>query len=144
VSGPPRPPPRPVRFEHAVTVSPADIDELGHVNNVVYLRWVQETATAHWRAAAPAELQAEVVWVVLRHEIDYRQAARPGDSVIAATWVGDATGTRFERFTRFVRESDQAVLAEVRSVWCPINAATGRPRRIDPALHDYFMESPSA
>ena len=134
--------PVPQRFEHAVTVSPADIDELGHVNNVVYLRWVQETATAHWRAAAPAAVQAEVVWVVLRHEIDYRLAARPGDQVIAATWVGEATGTRFERFTEFRRASDGEVLAEVRSVWCPLNAQTGRPRRIDPALHNYFMESP--
>jgi acyl-CoA thioester hydrolase len=136
--------PRPVRFERAVTVGAADIDELGHVNNVVYLRWVQETATAHWRAAAPGALQAEVVWVVLRHEIDYRQAARPGDQVIATTWVGEATGTRFERFTEFRRVTDDVVLAQVKSVWCPINAATGRPRRIDPALHDYFMESPSA
>lgn len=136
--------PRPVHFARAVTVAAADIDELGHVNNVVYLRWVQETATAHWRAAAPAALQAEVVWVVLRHEIDYKQAAHPGNHVIATTWVGEATGTRFERFTEFRRATDDAVLAQVRSVWCPINAATGRPRRIDPALHDYFMESPSA
>jgi acyl-CoA thioester hydrolase len=135
---------RPVRFAHPVTVSPQDIDELGHVNNVVYLRWVQEAATAHWRAAAPVQLQAEVVWVVLRHEIDYRQAARPGDRVVATTWVGEATGTRFERFVQFTRVPDATVLADVRSVWCPINAATGRPRRIDPALHDYFMESPSA
>ena len=133
-----------MRFEHAVSVSPQDIDELGHVNNVVYLRWVQEAAGAHWRTAAPAPLQAEVVWVVLRHEIDYRHAARPGDQVIATTWVGEATGTRFERFVQFTRVSDGVVLADVRSVWCPINDATGRPRRIDPALHDYFMESSSA
>ena len=131
-------------FELPLRVEPGDIDELNHVNNVVYLRWVQETATAHWRAAAPGALQAEVVWVVLRHEIDYRQAARPGDQVIATTWVGEATGTRFERFTEFRRVTDDVVLAQVKSVWCPINAATGRPRRIDPALHDYFMESPSA
>lgn len=136
--------PRPARFERAVSVAAADIDELGHVNNVVYLRWVQETATAHWRAAAPAALQAEVVWVVLRHEIDYKQAARPGDQVMATTWVGEATGTRFERFTEFRRATDGVVLALVKSVWCPITAATGRPRRIDPALHDCFMESPSA
>jgi acyl-CoA thioester hydrolase len=135
---------RPVRFELTVAISPADIDELGHVNNVVYLRWVQEAATAHWRAAAPAELQAAVRWVVLRHEIDYHQAARPGDRVVATTWVGEATGTRFERFVQFARGADGAVLADVRSIWCPIKAASGRPRRIDPALHDYFMETPSA
>lgn len=135
---------RPVRFAHAVVIAPADIDELGHVNNVVYLRWVQEAATAHWLTAAPSDLRAAVRWVVLRHEIDYRQAAKPGDRVIATTWVGEATGTRFERFVQFARATDGAILADVRSVWCPINAATGRPRRIDPALHDHFMEPPSA
>lgn len=137
-------PRRPVRFERVFPVAAADIDELGHVNNVVYLRWVQEAAVAHWRAAAPADLQAEVVWVVLRHEIDYRRPARAGDEVIGRTWVGDATGSRFERFTEFVRAADGSVLAQARSVWCPLNARTGRPRRIDPSLHDYFSEAPSA
>jgi acyl-CoA thioester hydrolase len=136
-------PRRPVRFERVFPVAAADIDELGHVNNVVYLRWVQEAAVAHWRAAAPADLQAEVVWVVLRHEIDYRRPAHAGDEVIGRTWVGDATGSRFERFTEFVRAADGSVLAQARSVWCPLNARTGRPRRIDPALHDYFSEAPS-
>ena len=40
------------RFELAISVAQADIDEHGHVNNVVYVRWVQEVATAHWRTAA--------------------------------------------------------------------------------------------
>jgi len=136
-------PRRPVRFERVFPVADADIDELGHVNNVVYLRWVQEIAVAHWRAAAPAELQAEVVWVVLRHEIDYKRPARAGDQVVGRTWVGDATGSRFERFTEFARAAGDEVLAQARSVWCPLNARTGRPRRIDPALHDYFSEPAS-
>jgi acyl-CoA thioester hydrolase len=136
-------PRRPSRFERAFPVAAADIDELGHVNNVVYLRWVQEIAVAHWRAAAPAELQAEVVWVVLRHELDYKRPARAGDVVVGRTWVGEATGSRFERFTEFVRGAEPEVLAHARSVWCPLNARTGRPRRIDPALHDYFSEPAS-
>lgn len=133
-------PRRPVRFERMFAVVPEDIDQLGHVNNVVYLRWVQEIAVAHWRAAAPAQLQADVVWVVLRHEIDYQRPARTGDTVLGRTWVGDATGSRFERFTEFSRPGSSEVLARARSVWCPLNARTGRPRRIDPALHDYFSE----
>lgn len=131
---------RPARFERRFPVAPGDIDDLGHVNNVVYLRWVQEIAVAHWRAAAPADLQAEVVWVVLRHEIDYKRAARPGEDVVGRTWVGEATGSRFERFTEFSRGSDGEVLAQARSVWCPLNAHTGRPRRLDPSLHDHFSE----
>jgi acyl-CoA thioester hydrolase len=109
----------------------------------VYLRWVQEIAVAHWRAAAPAELQAEVVWVVLRHEIDYKRPAKAGEEVLGRTWVGEATGSRFERFTEFARPAPPEVLARARSVWCPLNARTGRPRRIDPSLHDYFSEPAS-
>jgi acyl-CoA thioester hydrolase len=134
---------RPVRFERPCVITPADIDELGHVNNVVYLRWVQELAVAHWRAAAPPDLQAAVVWVVLRHEIDYKRAARLGDAVLGRTWVGSATGSRFERFSEFVHADGATLLAQARSVWCPLNAETGRPRRVDPALHDYFSEPAS-
>ena len=70
-------------FELAVAVKPEDIDELGHVNNVSYLRWVQDVAVAHWRSAAPAEDQAKLAWVVVRHEIDYKQAAFLGDEIVA-------------------------------------------------------------
>ena len=77
-------------FELPISIEPADIDELGHVNNVTYVRWVQDAAVAHWRAAAPAEDQDKLVWVVLRHEIDYKQSAFPGDHVVARTWVGSA------------------------------------------------------
>ena len=87
------------RFELLVPVFPADVDELGHVNNTVYLRWVQDVATAHWQALASAESQAEVAWVVLRHEIDYKAPALPGDEVLLRTWVGEAARIRFERHT---------------------------------------------
>ena len=109
-------------------VAAADIDELGHVNNVVYLRWVQEIAVAHWRAAAPADLQAEVVWVVLRHEIDYKRPARAGDQVHRPHLGGGRD--RFPlRALHGVRPRPRRpeVLAQARSVWCPLNARTGRP-----------------
>ncbi|HTR80539.1 MAG TPA: acyl-CoA thioesterase, partial [Bacteroidota bacterium] len=76
------------RFEIKVTVDPKDIDELGHVNNVVYLRWVQEAAVAHWLSGTSVEEQSGIVWVVLRHEIDYKHPARLGDPLLARTWVG--------------------------------------------------------
>ena len=113
-------------FEMSIAVEPADIDLLGHVNNVVYVRWVQDIAVAHWRAKASAADQARLLWIVLRHEIDYRQAARLGDGIRARTWVGPATRIKFERHTELRRESDGALLAKARTVWCPIDAATGK------------------
>lgn len=114
-------------FEVEIAVQAADIDQMGHVNNVVYLRWVQEAATAHWIASASPEDQASLLWVVVRHEIDYLRPAMPGDTVVARTWVGEASRIKFERFVEMLRASDRVMLARARSVWCPIDAQTGRP-----------------
>ena len=86
------------RFELPIQIEPLNIDINGHVNNVVYIRWVQEIAIAHWRAAATAAQQSSISWVVVRHEIDYKHAARLGDAVIACTWVGTATARFFAVF----------------------------------------------
>jgi acyl-CoA thioester hydrolase len=125
-------------FELPISIEPADIDELGHVNNVTYVRWVQDAAVAHWRAAAPAEDQDKLVWVVLRHEIDYRQPALPGDGIVARTWVGSASRVRFERLTEVQRASDRALLATARTLWCPLNRETGRPAAVSPEVRARF------
>lgn len=121
-------------FELSVDVLPADIDELGHVSNVVYVRWVQEVAAAHWRALAPPAFQAELFWVVVRHEIDYKAPAVLGDQVRLRTWVGVATGLLFERHTEMRRARDGQLLARGRTLWCPVDAHTHRPRRVSPEL----------
>lgn len=128
----------PAPFDLPLVVSPGDIDELGHVNNVVYLHWVQDAAIAHWSAAATAEQQAAVAWVAIRHEIDYKHPAMPGDAIIARTWVGTADANRFERHTEILRASDRKVLARARTVWCPINRATGRLMRVSDEVRARF------
>jgi acyl-CoA thioester hydrolase len=125
-------------FELALAVEPADIDQLGHVNNVTYLRWVQEAAVAHWTAAAPAADQANLVWVVVRHEIDYKKAAFLGDGIIARTWVGSASRVRFERFTELLRARDRGVLAKARTLWCPIDSRTGKLASVSPEVRAGF------
>ena len=75
----------PDHFDLPLSVAPGDIDDPGHVNNVVYLHWVQDAAIAHWSAAATAEQPAEVAWVAIRHEIDYKHPAMPGDAIVART-----------------------------------------------------------
>jgi acyl-CoA thioester hydrolase len=125
-------------FEMTVTVDPDDIDVLGHVNNVVYLRWVQDVAVAHWTAFAPAADQAKLVWVVVRHEIDYKQPARLGDRIVARTWVGHATRVRFERHTELLRASDRTLLAKALTLWCPLDASTGRPANVSAEARAQF------
>jgi acyl-CoA thioester hydrolase len=126
------------RFELPISISPADIDVHGHVNNVVYVRWVQDAAVAHWRVLATQEQQANVTWVVVRHEIDYKRPARPEDSIIATTWVGTATNATFERFTEILRLKDRKVLAAARTLWCPIDAKTGMPARVGQDIRNRF------
>jgi acyl-CoA thioester hydrolase len=125
-------------FELAIAVEPADIDQLGHVNNVTYVRWVQDAAVAHWTSDAPAADQAQLFWVVVRHEIDYKRPAVLGDRVIARTWVGTAGRIRFERHTELVRSGDGCVLAKALTIWCPMDARTGRPAAVSAELRARF------
>jgi acyl-CoA thioester hydrolase len=125
-------------FELLVSVVASDIDEQNHVNNTVYLRWVQDVATAHWRALASVEAQNAMGWIVLRHEIDYKAAANLGDEVVLRTWVGKATRLTFERFTEIRRRSGGQLLAKARTLWCPINARTGRPSRVSTEVRKKF------
>jgi len=125
-------------FEMTTSVLLSDIDEQNHVNNTVYLRWVQEVATAHWQAIAGSEAQEGIGWVVLRHEIDYKAPACLGDDLILRTWVGKATRLTFERFTEILRSSDGQLLSKARTLWCPINAQTGRPVRVPVDVRERF------
>jgi len=125
-------------FEMTVSVSTGDIDEQNHVNNTVYLRWVQGVATAHWQAVASPEAQETVGWVVLRHEIDFKTPAVLGDKIILRTWVGKATRLTFERFTEIRRNGDGQLLSKARTLWCPINAQTGRPMRVPAEVRVQF------
>jgi acyl-CoA thioester hydrolase len=128
----------PEAYEISISIAPSDIDELGHVNNVTYIRWVQDAAVAHWRAAAPPIDQEKLLWVVLRHEIDYLQPALPADAIVARTWVGSATRVRFERHTEVLRAADRGVLARARTVWCPIDGKTRRPTPVSPEVRAAF------
>lgn len=132
-------------FELRIVVDPGDIDQLGHVNNVVYLRWVQDVAVAHWQAAAPAADQQRLRWVVTRHEIDYTRPARAGDEIVARTWVGAASRLAFDRHTELLRASDGKTLARARTVWCPIDATSGRPTDVSAEVRARFSapEPPS-
>jgi acyl-CoA thioester hydrolase len=126
------------RFEQPIAVLPQDIDLFDHVNNVVYVRWVQEISTAHWNASATEAEKAAIGWVVVRHEIDYMNPARLGDDIVAKTWVGVAEKSLFERHAEFVRTRDQKVLARARSLWCPIDLKTLRPMRVGADIYRRF------
>jgi acyl-CoA thioester hydrolase len=126
----------PTPYELVRRVQPSDLDERAHVNNVVYVQWVQDVAAAHWAELAPEGAREQIAWVALRHEIDYLKPAVLGDDIIVKTWVGVADGLNFERFTEIRRESDGGVLSRARTLWCPVDALTGRPRRVSAEIRE--------
>ena len=120
---------RPI-FELTFTAASEHIDELGHVNNAVWVQWVQQVAVAHWHSLADAAHDTAYFWVVVRHEIDYLRAAHEGDRVVARTWVGDAPqGARFERFVEFTG-ADGKTCVRAKTIWAIIDKAAGRPVRV--------------
>ncbi len=123
-------------FELVIPVEEGDIDQLDHVNNVVYVRWVQDVAVAHWTALASPEDQRDMFWVVMRHEIDYKRSAMRGDTIIARTWVGKADRLAFERHTELLRASDGILLARARTLWCPMSSSTKRPVHVRDAVRE--------
>ena len=129
---------RPV-FEHRITAKAEHIDELGHVNNAVWVQWIQEVALAHWYSVADPAHQYDYIWVVVRHEIDYLRAVVEGETVTGRTWVGEAAkGARFDREMEFVGE-DGKVRVRARTTWAIIDKAVGRPIRVPPDVMAPFL-----
>ena len=126
-------------FERHITATANDADELGHVNNAVWVRWIQDMATAHWEAVAPAKHQAAYVWVVTRHEIDYLRAVLPGETVVGRTWIEEPPkGARFDRHMEFVGEDGRARV-RARTTWAILDKASGRPLRVPPEVAAPFL-----
>ena len=126
-----------MKFAHSFLVERSDIDEQGHVNNVAYLRWIQDVAVAHWRHRASEEQLARYSWVTVRHEIDYKKQAFEGDEITATTWVGEWKHVTCERFTEISRGDD--LLVKSRTVWCMIDKETAKPARITQELINRFI-----
>lgn len=127
------------RHTIAITAQPSDIDELGHVSNLVYVRWVQEVAQAHstavgWDGAQYRE--AGAVFVVRRHEIDYVQPVFAGEELQATTWIQWTKAVSSERRTEIARAGQ--VVARAATLWAFVDLATGKPRKIPEAIRSAF------
>ena len=128
-------------FTRTITAAEADIDELGHVNNAVWVQWIQEVALAHWYSVADPAHQSAYIWVIVRHEIDYLRAAFAGEVLTARTWVGEAPkGARFDRHMEFVG-ADGKVRVRAKTQWAIIDKASGRPIRVPADVVAPFLEA---
>ena len=115
-------------FHHPIGILPDDIDHMGHVNNSVYLKWVQEAVIRYWESLAPPEAVARHLWVALSHEIQYRRPTFLDDIVVADVIAEKVEGAK-ALFTTVIKRGE-TVLAEVKSSWCCLDAVTHRPARL--------------
>jgi acyl-CoA thioester hydrolase len=126
-------------FTRNFTAQPEDIDALGHVNNAVWVRWIQEMATSHWQAVADPAHIAAYYWVVTRHEIDYRGNIAAGESVTARTWIeSEPKGAQFDRRVDFV-DAKGKLIVRANTTWAMIDKASGRLARVRPEVSAPFM-----
>ncbi len=115
-------------FRHPVAIEPDDIDHMGHVNNSVYLKWVQDAVIDYWRSVAPADAVARHLWVALKHEITYRKPTFLQDVVVAEVIAERVEGAR--AFFRTVMKRGEDVLTEIQSCWCCLDVDSKRPARL--------------
>lgn len=125
-------------YHHPIGIFPGDIDHMGHVNNSVYLRWVQDAVIRYWESLAPPDAVARHLWVALSHEIKYRRPAFLQDVVVADVIANRVEGAR-AFFTTIIKRGED-VVAEVTSSWCCVDAVTRRPARLARDIAARFVD----
>jgi len=125
-------------FEYPITILQSDIDEQGHVNNIIYLKWVQEAAIAHWTSVANTQMLENNLWVVSRHEIDYLKSAYIDSKLVAKTWVTEPQGAKSERYINIMDAETETIYAKIKTTWFLLDSKTKRPKRIDAKIVNVF------
>ncbi|MDE3236153.1 MAG: acyl-CoA thioesterase [Bacteroidota bacterium] len=121
-------------YQLEITVQPGHLDHLQHVNNVVYVQFLQEAAFRHWTSRVSPQMHEEVLWIVRRHEIDYLASAYLHDELVITTWTGEHTAVTWDRFYEITRKKDGKTIVTAKSVWVLLDRKTFKPRRIDAAI----------
>ena len=124
-------------FRHPVAIQHGDIDHMGHVNNAVYLKWVQEAVVDYWNSVAPPAAVASHLWVAMKHEITYLRPTFLQDNVVAEVIAEKVEGAR--AFFRTVLRRGDEVLIEISIFWCCLDAGTKRPARLARDIASRFI-----
>ena len=122
-----------------IVVKSADIDELNHVNNVVYLSWVQDIAKEHWQIRASQEIINQYKWVVVNHNITYKKPLKIHQKVFIKTQVFDnAKGVLWGRMG-WIYDDSEVLVAEANTQYCLVDTQSFKPRRITDEIKSVFL-----
>ena len=119
-----------------IKVQKADIDELNHVNNVVYLQWVNDVSALHWSTLSNVEINAKYIWVAVRHEIDYLKPAFINEEITIKTWIATLEGVKSIRKVEIYRKEE--LLAKSKTTWVLLDAKTQKITRIPKEIKEIF------
>lgn len=125
-------------FEKLITVIKDDLDELKHVNNVRYVKWVNDIAKEHWLQNASKDICEKYFWVLLKHNIEYKNSALLNDIVKFKTYVIKAEGVTSTRIVEMYQDKTQKLLAKSETSWCLMSFKTMRPTRINSEIANLF------
>jgi acyl-CoA thioester hydrolase len=130
-------------YTKTIIISSSAIDENGHVNNVVYVQWMQDLAVEHYASIGGIEAQGpDATWVVRKHSVEYFLPAFEGEEIEARTWVEDLRKVRSLRMYEFLRKSDGKVLVKGETDWVFMDVKTGRVKAI-PVEVEKIFETPN-
>mgnify|MGYP001501946909 CR=1 FL=1 len=125
-------------LEKEITVSKNDLDDLNHVNNVIYIHWVQEIAKEHWKSLVSNEIIKNYYWVLLEHQIKYLNPALLNDKIMIKTYIEKTEGIRSNRIVEIYNRNNDKLLVKSKTIWCLINAKTNKPNRITDEIRKAF------
>ena len=125
-------------LEKEITVSKNDLDDLNHVNNVIYIHWVQEIAKEHWKSLVSNEIIKNYYGVVLEHQIKYLNPALLNDKIMIKTYIEKTEGIRSNRIVEIYNRNNDKLLVKSKTIWCLINAKTNKPNRITDEIRKAF------
>ncbi len=125
-------------FELTRIVVQDDLDELDHVNNVRYVQWIQDISKEHWVSKASEEIRSQVLWVVMNHNITYKNAAKLNDQIKISTHIASSRGATSLRVVEMHNAKTKQLLLRSKTEWCLLNAKTLKPTRISEDVKRIF------
>jgi acyl-CoA thioester hydrolase len=126
-------------FEQTIKVTTNEIDSLNHVNNVVYVQWVQNIAELHWNKESSDDQKTNYYWVMVQHLINYKGAALVNDKIHLKTFIKESKGVKSTRIVEIYNAESKKLLAISETQWCLISRATNKPTRITLELESLFQ-----
>lgn len=125
-------------FESQITVSQDDLDNLNHVNNVRYVQWVQDVAEKHWNENATPQMLSDYFWILLKHNIEYKNPAVLGDEIQLKTYIKESGGVTCVRMVEIFNKNTNKLLAVSETKWCLVSQKNMRPSRITDEIRLLF------